>query len=93
MPWLILTDRNHVVTAEGFGIDELDTRLAVAGSSTNAVMDSQRVIVTVTDDRGNVLAHVRVTESETAEQYTTDDRGQFACRPRDQTQCFFAVDK
>jgi hypothetical protein len=23
LPWLILTDKNHIVTAEGFGINEL----------------------------------------------------------------------
>jgi hypothetical protein len=28
LPWLMLTDRNHVVTAEGFGLDELDARIS-----------------------------------------------------------------
>ena len=28
LPWLILTDRKHVVTAEGFAIDELDEKLS-----------------------------------------------------------------
>jgi hypothetical protein len=28
LPWLILTDKKHVVRAEGFGIDQLDTELA-----------------------------------------------------------------
>ncbi|MHC4647641.1 MAG: redoxin domain-containing protein, partial [Planctomycetota bacterium] len=27
LPWLILTDRNHIVTAEGFGIEELEGRI------------------------------------------------------------------
>jgi len=27
LPWLILTDRDHIVNAEGFGIDELDQRI------------------------------------------------------------------
>jgi hypothetical protein len=27
LPWLILTDKNHVVTAEGFSINELDERV------------------------------------------------------------------
>ena len=27
LPWLILTDRNHVVIAEGFSIDELDQKI------------------------------------------------------------------
>jgi len=25
LPWLILTDRKHVVTTEGFGLNNLDT--------------------------------------------------------------------
>jgi len=27
LPWLILTDEEHIVRAEGFGIQELDERL------------------------------------------------------------------
>jgi len=27
LPWLILTDRKHIVTAEGFGLDELDAKI------------------------------------------------------------------
>ena len=27
LPWLILTDRRHIVVAEGFGLDELNTKL------------------------------------------------------------------
>ena len=27
LPWLILADSNHVVTAEGFGVDELDDKI------------------------------------------------------------------
>jgi hypothetical protein len=27
LPWLILTDRRHIVTAEGFGVDELDNKI------------------------------------------------------------------
>jgi len=27
LPWLILTDRKHVVTAEGFGVDKLDDKI------------------------------------------------------------------
>jgi hypothetical protein len=27
LPWLILTDHEHIVTAEGFGLDELDTMI------------------------------------------------------------------
>ncbi len=28
LPWLVLTDRRHIVAAEGFGISELDERIA-----------------------------------------------------------------
>ena len=28
LPWLILTDRQHIVTAEGFSIDELDGKIS-----------------------------------------------------------------
>ena len=27
LPWLILTDKEHIVTAEGFGLDELDDKI------------------------------------------------------------------
>ena len=30
LPWLILTDRNRVVTTEGFGLDELDQKIKQA---------------------------------------------------------------
>ena len=30
LPWLILTDRDHIVTSEGFGLDELDQRIKKA---------------------------------------------------------------
>ena len=34
LPWLILTDRNHIVKARGFPMQELDTQLAnVTGQS------------------------------------------------------------
>jgi len=29
LPWLILTDRKHIVRAEGFGLSELDEKLNV----------------------------------------------------------------
>ena len=32
LPWLILTDRDHVVRAEGFGLEDLDRRLEAAGN-------------------------------------------------------------
>jgi hypothetical protein len=31
LPWLVLTDHNHVVTAEGFGLGELEDKIRQAG--------------------------------------------------------------
>jgi protocatechuate 3,4-dioxygenase beta subunit len=93
LPWLILTDRDHVVTAEGFDASEVEQKMTADGSSSDATENPDRVVVTITDNKGNALAHVHVTESETAEPYTTDGRGQFVCRPSDQTRWFYAVDK
>jgi hypothetical protein len=33
LPWLILMDRDHIVTAEGFGLDELDKKIRKAGDT------------------------------------------------------------
>jgi protocatechuate 3,4-dioxygenase beta subunit len=33
LPWLILTDRRHIVTAEGFGLDELDAQIGRSNES------------------------------------------------------------
>ena len=33
LPWLILTDRRHIVTAEGFGLDELDAQIGHSNES------------------------------------------------------------
>ena len=30
LPWLILTDREHIVTAEGFGLEELEKKIKEA---------------------------------------------------------------
>lgn len=34
LPWLILTDENHVVVAEGFGLDELNAKIGAIESTT-----------------------------------------------------------
>lgn len=31
LPWLILTDKSHIVTAEGFGLSELDEKIEDGG--------------------------------------------------------------
>jgi hypothetical protein len=33
LPWLILTDREHIVTAEGFGLDELNNKIREDGNN------------------------------------------------------------
>jgi len=33
LPWLILTDRNHIVTAEGFSLVELGEKIKEAGNA------------------------------------------------------------
>ncbi|MHC4346896.1 MAG: hypothetical protein ACYSUP_19705, partial [Planctomycetota bacterium] len=33
LPWLTLTDREHVVTAEGFALEELDAKIKDAGQA------------------------------------------------------------
>ncbi len=31
LPWLILTDKEHIVSAEGFALEEMGERIKVAG--------------------------------------------------------------
>jgi hypothetical protein len=88
LPWLILTDPNHLVIAEGLAISDLDARLG----ATNAAEGSKKVVVVVVDKQGNALAGVPVTETETAKQYTTDPNGRFVCEPSGQMRYFYAVD-
>jgi protocatechuate 3,4-dioxygenase beta subunit len=92
LPWLILTNRNHAVVAEGFVISDLDARIEEAGRVPHAAEVHKRVLVTVVDSEGNALAGVRVSESETAGQYTMDAKGQFVCEVSDQVRYFYAVD-
>ncbi|NQT01269.1 MAG: hypothetical protein HQ580_04545 [Planctomycetes bacterium] len=33
LPWLILTDRQHIVQAEGFALDQLDSRIQEAANA------------------------------------------------------------
>jgi hypothetical protein len=59
LPWLILAERNHIVQAEGFGIDELSARLNGIGKQSSA---KARVFGTVRDAAGNPLeeADIRI---------------------------------
>lgn len=92
LPWLILTDPDHVVIGEGFATSDLDARIGANREARDAAEGPKRTVVTVTDKEGNVLAGVRVTEVTTAGQYTTDTSGQFVCEASDQVRYFYAVD-
>ncbi len=49
--------------------------------------------ITVTDEQGNAISNLKVTESVSKQEYTTDDSGRFTCDSSDETQYFYAVDK
>ena len=95
LPWLILTDKEHVVTAEGFGLGELDARIKEIGPSASRPSDSNKVIGLVKDPNAAALSGVRVTEFQTDEDYTTDADGKFvsAFGPSNERRFFFAMDK
>ena len=95
LPWLILTDREHIVVAEGFGLEELDAKIKDADSSAKIPGDSNKVVGLVKGPDGRALSNVRVTEFQTDKDYTTDDDGTFASvfEPSDERRFFFAVDK
>lgn len=93
LPWLILTDREHIVRAEGFGLNELDEKIEnTTASRENGV---QRISITglVKDPQGQALSNVRVTEFQTDKAYITDGDGKFvsAYGPSENTRYFFAV--
>ncbi len=95
LPWLILTDRKHVVIAEGFRVDELDAKIRVIMQLAGSPVDSDKVTGLVKDPNGQILAGVRVTEFQTDKDYKTDADGRFisAFGPSDKRRFFFAVDK
>ncbi len=57
LPWLILTDKNHIVTAEGFSIDELDSKLGgtVTTGETSAV-GKEEITLKIIDPNGRPVA-------------------------------------
>jgi len=94
-PWLILTDRDHVVTAEGFELGELDAKIEEIGPQESAAVDLDKVTGLVKDSQDRLLSGVRVTEYQTDKDYTTDADGRFisAYGPSGERRFFFAVDK
>jgi protocatechuate 3,4-dioxygenase beta subunit len=49
--------------------------------------------ISVTDQQGNALANVKVTELVSIKDYITDDNGRFTCDLSDETRYFYAIDK
>jgi hypothetical protein len=95
LPWLILTDREHAVRAEGFAVDRLDAKIAEAVLPAGDPPDAHTVTGRVTDPEGQVLPGVQVTEFHTDKTYTTGTDGTFvsAYGPSDERRLFSAVDK
>jgi protocatechuate 3,4-dioxygenase beta subunit len=95
LPWLILTDSEHIVRAEGFSISELDTHIKELSPSSKTISKTNQVTGIVKNPEGQVLAGVKVTEYQTDKQYSTNARGEFtsAYGPSDERRVFFAVDK
>jgi protocatechuate 3,4-dioxygenase beta subunit len=95
LPWLILTDKEHNVTAEGFVAAELDAKINEIGPSASTPVDSNMVTGLVKDAQDRPLSGVRVTEFQTDKDYTADADGRFisAFGPSDKQRFFFAVDK
>ncbi|MBN1974378.1 MAG: redoxin domain-containing protein [Sedimentisphaerales bacterium] len=44
LPWLILTDRKHIIQAEGFSIDELDVKINDSDESSSNVFEPDTVL-------------------------------------------------
>lgn len=93
LPWLILTDREHIVRAEGFGLNELDEKIENTTASRENGVQPISVTGLVKDPQGQALSNVRVTEFQTDKAYITDGDGKFvsAYGPSDNTRYFFAV--
>ena len=63
LPWLILTDKEHVVAAEGFGLDELNSRI---DEITSQIQATRKISGVVRDITGDPLegAEIRVVPAE-----------------------------
>ena len=48
MPWLILTDKKHIVQAEGFGISELDEKITTFNEKEGAFECKLNTLITDT---------------------------------------------
>jgi len=93
LPWLILSDPEHIVRAEGFALSDLDEKIKENEPSANTAVGSDKVTGLVRDPEGRVLPNVRVTEFQTDKEYITDTDGKFvsAFGLSGNTRYFFAV--
>lgn len=93
LPWLILTDTEHIVRAEGFAPVELDAKINEITSAAGTYVDLDKVTGLVKDLQGHALSGVRVTEFQTDKDYTTDAKGRFvsAYGPSDERRFFLAL--
>jgi len=90
LPWLILTDAEHVVRAEGLAVEELEAWIVKEASTPEA----DAVTGYVSDSQGAAASGVSVTEFRTDKAYTTGADGTFfsAFGPSDERRFFLAVD-
>ncbi|MBN2590712.1 MAG: sigma-70 family RNA polymerase sigma factor [Sedimentisphaerales bacterium] len=56
-------------------------------------LNANLATIVVTDQLGNTLSNVSVTEQETYTEYITDENGQFTCKVSDEIIVFYAIDK
>lgn len=77
LPWLILSDPEHIVRAEGFALSDLDEKIKENEPSANTAGGSDKVTGLVRDPEGQALSNVRVTEFLTDKEYVTDPDGKF----------------
>ena len=65
IPWLILTDKQHIVRAEGFTISELDTHIEELSPSSKTMTDTNQVTGVVKDQdistvyKSNLVKHIQ----------------------------------
>ena len=60
LPWLVLTDREHIVRAEGFGVDEVDDKLPGTNPTSSEEHVSQVLTGRVVTEDGKGIADARV---------------------------------
>jgi len=64
LPWLILTDRDHIVTTEGFGLDELDEKIGDGDETGGSMTKRSDAKYEKPGKRGNVYSFVDVAQGQ-----------------------------